>query len=44
MATRGENEFLTSEKNIGGTKISFVNYNYSIAGSAEKALAKIRGC
>lgn len=32
-------EFLI--KNIGGTKIGFVNYNYSIAGSLEKAIKDI---
>ena len=29
-------------KNVAGTKIAFVNYNYSIAGSEEKALEDIR--
>ncbi|MCX6762167.1 MAG: CapA family protein [Candidatus Moranbacteria bacterium] len=38
--TGGEgNSFLI--KNIGGTKIGFVNYNYSVAGSFEKAIKDI---
>jgi poly-gamma-glutamate capsule biosynthesis protein CapA/YwtB (metallophosphatase superfamily) len=35
-----DQEFLI--KNIGGTKIGFVNYNYSVSGSFEKAIEDIK--
>jgi poly-gamma-glutamate synthesis protein (capsule biosynthesis protein) len=37
----GADESRTLVKNIGGTKIGFVNYNYSVAGSFEKAIKDI---
>jgi len=37
----GEDSNGAIEKNISGTKIGFVNYNYSIAGSFEKAIKDI---
>ena len=37
----GEDKSSTLVENIGGTKIGFVNYNYSVAGSFERAIADI---
>lgn len=38
----GSDESPTLVKNIGGTKIGFVNYNYSLAGSFERAVEDIK--
>jgi len=38
----GADKSSTLVENIGGTKIGFVNYNYSVAGSFEKAIADIK--
>ena len=41
-AIQDDDESRTLVKNIGGIKIGFVNYNYSIAGSFERAIEDIK--